>query len=185
VHKSLNYQGICEAPVSIVTEHRRSRDGGTRAARCAFAMMNVSNMLLLDEEDLMREATALLLANRGAHVTKTATIDDALAQLERRTYDVVIVDVHQSWQNPAQLIQRIINKTSARIIVCSEKPLPNLDPSGITHLLVKPYPFDRLVEAAFVSRPSVARLARPVVKPLARRVTTPRRSAPLVRRGRA
>lgn len=150
-------------------------------------MMNVSNILLLDEEDLMREATALLLANRGARVTKSATLDDALAQLERRTYDVVIIDVHADSPNPAQLIERIVEKVTsdARVIVCSEKPVSTVDPNSISHVLIKPYPFDRLVEAAFASRSPGTRSARPIVKAPSRRVTTHRRSAPLMRRGRA
>gem|GEM_PF-4456645 len=182
-HKSPINQGISRDLVSVVTEDRRSRNAGTRAARCAFAMMNVTTILLLDEEDLMREATALLLANRGARVTKSATLDDALAQLERRTYQVVIVDVHPASPSPTHVLEQITHKVGSdtRVVVCSEKPVPNVDPSCISHQLVKPYPFDRLVEAVFATRSSTV---RPVVKPSNRRVTTHRRGA-VLRRGRA
>jgi DNA-binding NtrC family response regulator len=172
--------------VSVITGHRVSIDVGTRTARCALAMMNVSNILLFDEEDLMREATALLLGNRGARVTKSATLDEALAQLERRTYHVVVVDLHNALSNPAFVLQRIVEKTTSptRVIVCTDQPVPNVDPTSISDVLVKPYPFDRLVEAVFGPRPTNTR-SRPLIKALARRVTTHRRSTPLVRRGRA
>ena len=149
-------------------------------------MINVSNILLLDEEDLMREATALLLGNRGANVTKTATLDAAVTQLERRTYDVVVVDIHEKHANPTQILQRILTKTSpaARVIVCSEKPLPDIDPTGISHVLVKPYPFDALVQAVFTSLPPI-RTSRPASGLVARRVMAHRRSPVAMRRGRA
>lgn len=150
-------------------------------------MMNVSNILLVDEEDLMREATALLLANRGTNVTKTATVDDAITHLERRTYDVVIVDIHENAADPSAWLQRIRAKTQApaRVIVCTEKPLPNVDTTGISHVLVKPYPFDQLVEAVFASRSTPLRYTRPIVKSVARRPGMQRRSPLLMRRGRA
>lgn len=153
----------------------------------AFAMINISNILLLDEEDLMREATAMLLANRGANVTKTATVDAAVTQLERRTYDVVIVDIHEKEANPTQLLQRIVAKssTTARVIVCSEKPLREADSKGISHVLVKPYPFDDLVEAVFRTSPMPIRNTRPAGGLVARRVMAHRRSPVLLRRGRA
>ncbi len=149
-------------------------------------MMNVSNILLLDEEDLMREATALLLVNRGTSVTKTATIDEAIAQLERRTYDVVIVDIHENAPDPVTWLQRIVAKTSppARLIVCTDKLLPNIEPTGISHVLVKPYPFDQLVEAVYAQRSTPLRYTRPAVKSVARRATH-RRIPLLMRRGRA
>ena len=150
-------------------------------------MMNVSNILLLDEEDLMREATALLLGNRGTSVTKSATIEEAITQLERRTYDVVIVDIRENTPDPVTWLQRIVAKVSTpgRVVVCTEKPLRNIDTTGISHVLVKPYPFDQLVEAVFASRSTPLRYTRPSVKSTARRSAMHRRSPMLMRRGRA
>ncbi len=185
--KSLNYQRIGDTSVRFITEQHAPEDHGTRTAKGAFAMMNVSNILLLDEEDLMREATALLLGNRGTSVTKTATIDEAITQLERRTYDVVIVDIRENGHDPVTWLQRLVSKVSstARVIVCTEKPLPKIDPTGISHVLVKPYPFDQLVEAVFASRSTPLRYTRPSVKSVARRSAMHRRTPMLMRRGRA
>jgi DNA-binding NtrC family response regulator len=150
-------------------------------------MTNVSNILLLDEEEVLREATALLLVNRGANVTKAATIDDAVTHLERRTYDVVVVDIPEKHANPDEMLQRLVAKSSSslRVIVCTEKPLRNAAPTGISHVLVKPYPFDDLVEAVFAPGPRFRYNTRQAVGLVTRRIATPRRNPNLVKRGRA
>lgn len=186
-HKSPNYQPRTKTSVSFNTGHFVARGHGTRTATGALAMTNVSNILLLDEEDVLREATALLLVNRGANVTKVATIDDALTHLERRTYDVVLVDVSEKHANPAQMLERILTRalSPSRIVVCIEKPLLDVAPRGISHVLVKPYPFDDLVEAVFTPRRVLQYNARQAAGSGTRRVTTPRRTPILVKRGRA
>jgi len=150
-------------------------------------MTNVANILLLDEDDLMREATALLLVNRGAKVAKTTTIEGAISQLERQTFDVVVVDVSSNAVDHERWISRILTIASSckRIVVCTEKPLGNLGPSITCRVLVKPYPFDRLVEAVFGSRSPAPRPLRSSVKPAGRRASMHRRLSLAMRRGRA
>jgi hypothetical protein len=186
-NKSLKYQALGDVGVRFVTGRIAPSSCGTLAAKGAFDMTNVSNILLLDEEDLMREATALLLANRGANVTKTATIDEAISQLERQTYDVVIADVSDKAPDPERWVGKLVAKASSsgRVIVCSEKPLTNVEATISFRVLVKPYPFDRLVEAVFGARPLPLRNIRPTVKPLGRRASAQRRAPMAMRRGRA
>lgn len=150
-------------------------------------MTNVANILLLDEEDLMREATALLLVNRGANVAKTATIEEAISRLERQTFDVIVVDVSNKDRDHERWLSRVVAKASScrRIVVCTEKPIPNIVVTNTCRVLVKPYPFDRLVEAVFGTRPSPLRALRSTVKPLGRRTSMLRRLPSVIRRGRA
>ncbi|HMY18903.1 MAG TPA: response regulator [Polyangium sp.] len=149
-------------------------------------MTHVSNILLLDAEDLMREATALLLVNRGAEVTKSASPEEASVQLARQTFEVVIVDVHEDAREITWL-RDIVEKASpsARVIVCTEKPLSPLAGAGIHRVLVKPYAFDRLVEAVFGTPSQHNRGSRLAVRSFARRVTMHRRAPSILRRGRA
>ncbi len=150
-------------------------------------MTNVLNILLVDEEELLREATALLLANRGANITKSATIEDALRQLERRTYDVIVVDIPENHPNPARFLELLLAKTSssARFVVCTEKPLAPEAPTGITQVLVKPYPFGQLIEAIFPLRGIVRHRPRHASGLVTRRINPPRRTPILLKRGRA
>jgi DNA-binding response OmpR family regulator len=174
--------------VSVITADCGTKAAGTRTARRLVIMTNLPTILLLDEEYMMREATALLLSNRGGHVTKTATLDEALAELERRTYDVAVIDLHSASSNPTHVLHRIAEKAASptRVIVCTDQPLSKNEPTGITDVLVKPYPFDRLLTAVFGGRSrTLERRSRSAVMPQSRRSKTLRRSTPLVRRGRA
>jgi DNA-binding NtrC family response regulator len=148
-------------------------------------MLNVPTILLLDEEQLMREATALLLTNRGAKVTKTATLDEALAELGHRTYDVAVIDLCSTSPKCVEILQRMRahGNLPHRVIVTTSEPLPNRDSAEISDIIVKPYPFDRLLDAVFGSRSSRRAAPRSGVFPLVRRITATRRSAQ-ARRGR-
>lgn len=149
-------------------------------------MTNVMNILLLDEEDLMREATALLLVNRGAHVEKTKTIEEAMAQLERQTFDVIVVDVAEKSVDH-ELVSRVVANASSckRVVICTDKPLVNLPATLTCRVLVKPYPFDRFVDAVFGTRSGALRSIRSSAKPLGRRTSSQRRVPMAMRRGRA
>lgn len=181
------FPGFGRSEVPRTTRHGSTTNLGTLTAKGAVAMTNVANILLLDEDDLMREATALLLVNRGAKVAKTTTIEGAISHLERQTFDVVVVDVSNNAGDQERWISRLISLAASckRIVVCTEKPLGTLTPTISCRVLVKPYPFDRLVEAVFGCRFPAPRLSRSAAKPAGRRAAMHRRLSLAMRRGRA
>jgi DNA-binding NarL/FixJ family response regulator len=181
------FQGLDADAVRFFTRRVDAPRYGTLTAKGAVAMTNVVNILLLDEEDLMREATALLLVNRGAHVEKTKTIEEAMAQLERQTFDVIVVDVAEKSADHERWVSRVVASASSckRIVICTDKPLANLPATLTCRVLVKPYPFDRFVDAVFGTRPGALRSIRSSVKPLGRRTSSQRRVPMAMRRGRA
>ncbi|MDI3283215.1 response regulator [Polyangium sp. 15x6] len=148
-------------------------------------MLNVPTILLLDEEQLMREATALLLTNRGAKVTKAATLDEALAELGHRTYDVAVIDLSNSSPKCVEILQRMRSHGNVphRVIVTTSQPLPRHESAELAEVIVKPYPFERLLDAVFGVRSSRRAAPRSGVFPLVRRITASRRTAQ-ARRGR-
>ncbi|MDI1443762.1 response regulator [Polyangium sp. 6x1] len=148
-------------------------------------MLNVPTILLLDEEQLMREATALLLTNRGAKVTKAATLDEALAELGHRTYDVAVIDLSSSSPKCVEILQqmRAHGNVPHRVIVTTSQPLPRHEAADLTDVIVKPYPFERLLDAVFGARSQRRAAPRSGIFPLVRRITASRRTAQ-ARRGR-
>lgn len=148
-------------------------------------MLNVPTILLLDEEQLMREATALLLTNRGAKVTKTATLDEALVELGSHTFDVAVIDLSSSSARCAEVLQKMRAHGNApqRVIVTTNQPLPRHESAEIADVIVKPYPFERLLDAVFGARATRRAAPRSGVFPLVRRITANRRTAQ-ARRGR-
>jgi DNA-binding NtrC family response regulator len=146
--------------------------------------MNATTILLLDEENMMREATALLLNNRGGKVTTAASPEEAIECLEEQPFDVAIIDLAESPDRCADVLKRMQERgcVPRRVIVCAAAPMPATEAVEFTEVLVKPYAFDRLLDAIFGAR-SQRRPTRSGVFPLARRVKTLRRAAQ-ARRGR-
>ena len=147
-------------------------------------MTNAPTILLLDEENMMREATALLLTNRGGKVTAAGSLDEAVAHLEQQTFDVAVIDVADGDNACADILELMRDRgcVPRKVIVCTYGSTPDVDAVEFTEVLMKPYPFDRLLDAVFGER-SDRRETRSGVFPLARRVKTLRRVSQ-ARRGR-
>lgn len=132
----------------------------------------------------MRDATAMLLANRGGQVTKASSLDEAMAQLALRPFDVAIIDLSDNSPRCVEILHRMRERgcVPRRVIVCTTRPVPRVEAVEFTDVLLKPYPFDRLLDAVFGAR-SFRRPTRSGIFPLVRRVKTLRRASP-ARRGR-
>jgi CheY-like chemotaxis protein len=135
------------------------------------------NVLLLDQDDVLRRATALLLAHRGAGVSPAATVEEAIALSQRRPYDVALLDLSPNMPRARELLGQLCREGLAaqRVVVCTDAPLSREEASDFSDVLLKPYPFDRLIEAVFVG-PS-RRATRAASARRARVLRTPRRAA--------
>jgi CheY-like chemotaxis protein len=109
------------------------------------------NVLLLDQDDVLRTATALLLKHRGAGVSPAATVEEAIALSQLRPYDVALLDISPSMPRAPELLGRLRTEGLAarRVVVCTDAPLPRDEAGDFSEVLLKPYPFDRLMEAIF------------------------------------
>ena len=114
-------------------------------------------ILLVDEEPLLRRATALLLAERGGKVSAVATMGEAVALAQENVFDVTIIDVGPGGPSPAELLQQLREQgvMPGRLVVCACPPLPSREPPPFTAVIQKPYAFERLLAAVFsASRPA-------------------------------
>lgn len=111
-------------------------------------MTSPVTILLLDDEPMLRRATAMLLSGRGGVVTAAATADEAVALSSERLYDVAIFDLSPPGPSAADVLARIRagGLVPRRVIAVSSAPL---DAPAFTAVLGKPYPFDRLLRAVF------------------------------------
>jgi CheY-like chemotaxis protein len=146
--------------------------------------MNAPTILLLDEETMMREATALLLTNRGGKVTTATSVGEAISRLEQQNYDVVVIDLSENSPPCGEVLRRMQERGCVphRVIVSTTEPVPRVEAVEFTEVLTKPYPFDRLLDAVFGAT-SQRQPTRSGVFPLARRVKALRRQGSM-RRGR-
>jgi DNA-binding response OmpR family regulator len=112
-------------------------------------MTNAPTILLLDGEQLLRKATALMLSNRGGRVSAAATVDEALEYAGRRTYDVAVLDV--PGRGGSELLERMRERgcVPRKVILCSALPMSPLDAAAFADVIMKPFPFEDLLRAVF------------------------------------
>jgi DNA-binding response OmpR family regulator len=134
-------------------------------------------ILLLDDEPMLRRATAMLLAGRGGRVTAAASADEAVALSGARVYDVGILDLSPPGPSAPDVLRRMKEGGVAprRVIAVCSAPLDRGDAGEFTVVLHKPYVFERLVAAVF------GRARRAPPPPLSR--SGPRRAHARARRG--
>lgn len=112
-------------------------------------MTSAPTILLVDEEPLLRRATALLLTNRGGRVSPVATLTEAVALTAEHVFDVAILDVSPEGPGAARMVGalRAGGLLPRRFVVCL--PSAALEENDFMVVLQKPYPFDDLLAAVF------------------------------------
>jgi CheY-like chemotaxis protein len=128
----------------------RDARGGVGRSRI---MTSSPTILLLDDEPMLRRASALLLSNRGGRVTEALSPDDAVELAADQLYDVVIVDLSQPGARPADVLARMRAEGLAprRSIAMLAEGADARDAEGFDEVLRKPYAFDRLLRFAFTA----------------------------------
>ncbi|EYF05548.1 response regulator [Chondromyces apiculatus] len=109
-------------------------------------------ILLLDQDDMLRKMTAVLLSSRGAGaVSPAATLDEAIALAHEAPYDVLLIDRSETMPAARELMDKLRQEglTPARVVLCTDTPADVDDATDGTEVLLKPYAFDRLVAAVF------------------------------------
>lgn len=125
-------------------------------------MTNAPNVLLLDQDDLLRKATALLLSHRGAGVSPAATLEEAISLSQERVHDVALIDLSPSMPNARELLRRLQREglLPQRIVLSTSEPPSDVEAGSFSEILIKPYPFDQLLAAIFGQARAAVR-ARP------------------------
>jgi DNA-binding response OmpR family regulator len=112
-------------------------------------MTSAPSILLIDEEPMLRRATALLLANRGGRVSSAANLAEAVALADEQVFDVAVLDVTPEGPSAAVMlgVLRARGLLPRRFVVC----LPDAahEENDFVVALLKPYPFDHLIAAVF------------------------------------
>jgi DNA-binding response OmpR family regulator len=104
-------------------------------------------ILLVDAEDMLRQATAMMLSKNGGRVHSAATLDEALEYASEFVYDVTVVDESSESPRAAEVVERMreLGCRPGRVVVCTADPAPDAG----ADVIPKPFPFERLVEAVF------------------------------------
>jgi DNA-binding response OmpR family regulator len=165
-------------------------------------MTSPVTILLLDDEPILRAATALMLERRGGKVTTARTAEEAVELARRNVYDVAILDVVPGGPSATEVLGRIRAEAASprRVVAISNAPLDRREAEQFGTVLTKPYPFEHLLRAVFgdgrrrrtksgvfpkVAPPSPAKRAQAPAAPERHRATVkPRGSRTAARSGR-
>lgn len=102
-----------------------------------------SDILLVEDEPLVLEATAQLLTDAGYSVTRASTCDEAMAALDAGLApSIVITDINLSTDGDGIELARCVSELwpGIRLIIVSgaQRPAPNDYPEGAI-FFTKPY----------------------------------------------
>jgi DNA-binding response OmpR family regulator len=141
-------------------------------------MKNAISVLLVDDEPMLRGATALMLTNRGADVRTAGSLRDALEQAALHAFDAMIIDLSGPPAEATAVIDALRTRAllPRRVVNCVARASGNAAEPG-PHELCKPFDFERLVKLVFGSARPRRRTASGVFPQLRARVI------PLRRRG--
>jgi DNA-binding response OmpR family regulator len=110
-------------------------------------MKNRPSILLLDEDDLLRGATALMLSHRVGKVSAAGTPEEALAFARERRFDVAVLDADPALSARLLELLRENDCMPKRVILCATEPVPTARAVEVDEVLSRPYAFDLLTRS--------------------------------------
>ncbi|WP_437655017.1 response regulator [Sorangium sp. So ce1182] len=148
------------------------------------------NVLLLDQDHVLRRATALLLCNRGALVSSAATLEEAISLSRERVYDVALIDLAPGMGCAREILGRLRREGTMprRVVFCADEPVSCDGADDTSEVLLKPYAFGRLLSTIFVElgpQPSTKSGVFPRLRLVRGALGEPERSGPGERGARA
>jgi CheY-like chemotaxis protein len=112
-------------------------------------MNRIVNILVVDDEPLVRQAITRLLRHCGHQVESVENGETALACLAQQTFDIVITDFSMPDMQGDELVQRIRQVLPAQLIIMStafieEYKVFTQPAQRVDALLLKPFSIDEL-----------------------------------------
>jgi len=104
-------------------------------------------VLVVDDDQTIRETIASLLADEGAHVVQARNGQEALFELRRQPFDLVLIDLMMPIMNGWQLIEAIQRDPAlASVPCCVISANPQKAPATATRVLSKPLKIDQIFD---------------------------------------
>jgi CheY-like chemotaxis protein len=111
--------------------------------------MNKETMLVVEDEDIMREALSDYFSDEGHKVDTAPDGDQALEKYDFKNYDVMIVDLKLPGRDGISVLKEIKTKNpEAKVIIITAYPSVDTESEakqeGALHYLPKPFEMDYL-----------------------------------------
>lgn len=126
--------------------------------------MNNESVLIVDDEEVIRDVCAQILEAEGCRVTTAATAHEALRLVEQDSFDAVVTDIMMPDMSGLELLQAIAGKGGSvgTVVITGLGTAEMANRSnrlGAGEFVVKPFTPDELsraVQKALDDRPAAA-----------------------------
>lgn len=113
-------------------------------------MWEKGNILVIDDDEAMRESICDQLETSGFKTMYVLTCDEALAVLGATHFDVALLGIHMFEEYGDAIIERILEKSPGLPIIAvteftAQKLNQRILKAGVTSLLSKPFTFNNLL----------------------------------------
>lgn len=111
----------------------------------------MASILIVDDEDLVRKVVRVVLEAEGHQVAEAATPDEALAEAERSSPELVILDLVIGDSDGYEVCRQLkSDHPEAKILVLSNVPTEESEPkakdAGADDVMMKPFSALQLLE---------------------------------------
>lgn len=109
-------------------------------------------VLIVDDEEVIREVCAQILEAEGCRVTTAATADEALRLVDENSFDAVVTDIMMPDMSGLELLQALAGKdgTMGTVVITgmgTSEMASRSDSLGAGEFVVKPFTPNELSEA--------------------------------------
>jgi len=114
----------------------------------------MKKILIVDDDQVVLASCKRILDSEGYAVSLTSNVKEALQMLQKKNFDIILVDVIMPEYDGIYLIGNVReNLPHLPILVMSGYPTPETISSGMrmgaTHFIAKPFTPDELITAVY------------------------------------
>ena len=109
-----------------------------------FRKLRTMRILLIDDDEWIRDSLSLFFENEGCHMLTLETAEEGVEALKERTYDIIIVDYRLPGMDGLEFFKRIQESHSNGIKILmtaygSDQVLSEMAKLGIQGFIEKPF----------------------------------------------
>jgi DNA-binding response OmpR family regulator len=114
--------------------------------------MTVANILLVDDDEILLDLTAVLLRKSGFETTTATSVSQALKLISSQTFDVLLSDLHMPGRGDGLTVVSAMRHANPKAVTIVLSAFPEMDAAAqaillqTDQILVKPMKIPELVE---------------------------------------
>lgn len=118
-----------------------------------MAILNTKKVLVVDDEEMIRDILNDYLSSLGAVVETAANGKDAFEKIKNNNFDILLSDVRMPGGDGVSLIRQIhteiINEQKPKIFICSgfnDLTKKDAESLGVIKMFTKPFSLEQLTQ---------------------------------------